>query len=265
MEKNPALKTESAVERFSERIGKITLYRHGDTHYTNQYPDLTDRGKWRFVRAGRHLKEMVDEGTEDLLFLHSPSVRAKSSMAFLLRGMGRTMGTFEQDVEQHAHALKPLRSVHINNPEGFAELIGKHIDQESPIEAQHRRFDRIYMMHNDYETSPHIEPRSRVQSRGRRMMRQAVYLLVKNHTEKTTDKTPHIVAISHVETLNDIAFRIFGLDVQKDPLYARGERMTVEVKTDSQTTDKVLLLCEFRGTTKPVWFDLASGEISSAE
>jgi broad specificity phosphatase PhoE len=250
-----------SIERYTERVGRLTMYRHGETNYTNQYPDLLDQGKWKFLQAGHDLRELIDGESEDVLFVHSPSPRAKASMAYLLKGMGVSDDVAEGDVQKHAQEFKPLRSSAVFNPEKYAELVGEHVDQDDPKPGQHEAFDRVYMMHDHYETSPHAEPRSRAQARGRRVFRQAMYLLIKNHTEKDDHKTPHVVAISHLETLQDIAGRIYGLDIGKDPLFARGERLTLDVKTDGNDMEKMLLIADFRGEERKAWFHLATGEI----
>ena len=249
-----------SAEEYDRKIGKITLFRHGDTTYTNQYPDLTDDGKFKLKSAGKSLKERVDEDSEDLLFLHSPSIRAKASMAHLLHGMEKTDGVAEVDVEEVARSFSPLRSVEKLDADEAQKLIEKHMEN-IPVENQYEEFDRVYALHDDFENSPHWEPRSKVESRTRRLLRQAIAMLVRNDSEDIS-KTPHIVAISHFETLNNLAVQIFGLDVEKDPLYARGEEMTLEVLRNAKNTGKVLLTCGFRDQHKSAWFNIQSGEIT---
>lgn len=268
MERTPTGPSESIdnnIEKFNERVGRITLFRHGDTLYTNKYPDLTDAGKRKLHKEGSRLVEEVDQETEDVLFLHSPSVRAKTSMAFLLKGMGITEGTSEREVEEHARPLKPLRSVGHNDYEKAMELVGKYVDLDDPKSHQHKKFDRVYVLDPAFEESEHWEPRSQVEARGKRVLRQGIYLLIENHTSKDTDKTPHIVAVSHFETLNVIAAEIFDLDPEHDALYARGEKLSIEVKTDGNDTERVLLSCTFRNETKMVWYELKTGAITKAE
>lgn len=261
MEGIPQGKPESQ-EDYNELVGKITLFRHGDTTYTNQYPDLTDEGKWKLEAAGKSLKDRVDEDSEDLLFLHSPSTRAKASMAHLLHGMEKTTGAEEKDVEEIARSFSPLRSVEKLNSEESQKIIDEHMANLSD-EDQYEGFDRVYAIHDDFETSPHWEARSKVEARANRLLRQTIAMLIKNHSEDN-DKTPHIVAISHFETLNNLAVKIFGLDVEKDPLYARGEEMTFEVKGNSKDKSKVLLVCGFRGEQRPTWFNVQTGELNAA-
>jgi broad specificity phosphatase PhoE len=259
MEGIPQNRPESQ-ESYNERVGQITLFRHGDTTYTNQYPDLTDEGKLKLEAAGKSLKERVNEGSEDLIFLHSPSTRAKASMAHLLHGMERTSGVEEGDVEEIARSFSPLRSVEKLNAEESQRMVDEHMAGMSDDE-KYEGFDRVYALHDDFEISPHWEARSKVEARANRLLRQTIAMLVKNHSEDTA-KTPHIVAISHFETLNNLAVNIFGLDVEKDPLYARGEEMTFEVKGNSKDKTKVLLQCGFRSEHKQVWFSIESGEMT---
>lgn len=249
-------------EAYKELVGKITVFRHGDTHYTNQYPDLTDEGIWKLTEAGKALGGEVDEESEDLIFLHSPSTRAKASMAYLLQGMEKTASADEAAVEEIARPLNALRSVKTLNHEEALKMIGQHVDFESPTLDQYVEFDRAYALHDDYENSPHWEPRSKGEKRSSRLLRQTLLMLVKNHPENDSGKTPHIVAVSHFETLNHLAVKIFNLDMEKDPLYARGEKMTFEVLASPEDAKKLLLRCGFRGEEKRVWFDIEKGEIS---
>lgn len=254
-----------SLERFNQLVGKLTLVRHGDTEYTNQYPDLTDEGKWKLVRTGRSLKEIIDEKTEDVLFVHSPSVRAKASMAFLLKGMGKIEGTSEADVATVARPVNALRSVGFIDREKAMELVAQHMGTDTPTLKHNREFDRIYALHDDFETSPHWEARSRVMRRGSRILQQAITMLVNNYTVPERDKTAHIVAVSHFEVLNDLAVKIHGLDMENDPLFARGERIAIAIKTDGDDMEKVLLAATFRGKEAHAWFSLKTGEISRIE
>lgn len=260
MEGIPNNKPESR-ESYEELVGRITLFRHGDTEYTNQYPDLTDTGKWKLETAGKSLKERVDEDAEDLIFLHSPSIRAKASMAHLLHGMEKTEGTEESDVEEIARSFTPLRSVKRLNHEASQEMITEHVAAATDEGDEYEVFDRAYALHDDFENSPHWEARSKVEARANRLLRQTIAMLVRNHVEDS-EKTPHIVAVSHFETLNNLAVKIFGLDVQTEPLYARGEQMTFEVKGNSKDKSKVLINCGFRGEQKTVEFNVATGEMT---
>lgn len=262
MEGIPQNKAESR-ENYNELVGRITVFRHGDTEYTNQYPDLTDEGKWKLEAAGKSLKDRVDEDNEDVIFLHSPSIRAKASMAHLLHGMEKTHGVEESDVEEIARSYAPLRSVKRYDLEETQKMIDQHTSDIAPDADPYVEFDRAYVLHEDFENSPHWEARSKVEHRANRLLRQTVAMLIKNHSEDV-QKTPHIVAVSHFETLNNLAVKIFNLDVQSDPLYARGEQMTFEVRGSSKAKDKVLVNCGFRGEERTVWFDVRTGEITPA-
>jgi|GEM_PF-2524912 len=255
-------RTNESIEGFKERIGRITVYRHGDTHYTQQYPDLTDEGQRKLTEAGRALKDEVDEEQEDLIFLHSPTVRAKASMAYLLHGMEKIAGPEEKDVEELARPVRGLSSAKTLNPEGVQETLRKYMDLDALTPEALEAFDRVYAVHDEFETSPHWEPRSRVERRSGKLLRQALLKLVKNHPEEGSEKTPHIVAVSHFETLNHLAAKIFDLDLQKDPLYARGEKMSFEVLTNRQDPKRLLLNCTFRGAQRAVWYDVEKGEIA---
>ena len=167
MEGIPQKRPESQ-EDYKETVGKITVYRHGDTQYTNQYPDLTEEGQAKLENAGKSLKEQVDEETEDLIFFHSPSIRAKASMAHLLHGMEKTSGTEESDVEEVARSFGPLRSFKRFSIEETQKMIDEHIGH-LPEEEQMEAFDRVYAVHDDFENSPHWEPRSNSENRAGRL------------------------------------------------------------------------------------------------
>ncbi len=248
-------------EEYKELVGKITIFRHGQTAYTGRYPDLSEKGKDALFAAGEKLQEQIDEETEDLIFFHSPAPRAKGSMGYLLHGMGRIPDTNEQTVEGVARAVAPLRAVKKLDPEAAQEMINRHIGSDAPTAEQYESFDRMYVLSEEFDHSPHWEPKSAAPKRSNRLLRFAIKALVENHAEKENSKIPHVVATAHFETINDIAKKVFNLDMEKDPLFARGESFTFEVKTKPEEGKRVLLICGFRGEKRNAWFDFERGEV----
>jgi hypothetical protein len=262
----PAARPEAprSPEDYRERIGRLSVLRHGYTSYTEEYPDLSDRGKKLLEGAGKDLKNIVDENEEELLFFHSPAPRAKGSLGHLLKGFGRITEPEEAEVEKHGRVIGQLRAVKKINPAEAQAMIRKSLGTETPTAEDYENFDRIYALSDEYENSPHWEPKSSSERRASRVFRYALETFIKNHQESQGGKIPHAVVVAHFETVSHIAVKIFGLDYTTDQPFARGERITFDVQ-EKPGDEKVLLLkCSFRGQERNAWYDRASGEITPA-
>lgn len=266
-ESGPIARTENPLrpEAYTELVGRLTVFRHGETEYTDQYPDLSGKGRSTLTEAGRQLRSEIDEESEDLLFVHSPNVRAKGSMAYLLHGMELIDDVEEAKVEGVARPFKPLRSVKKLDPEAASEMVFRYTGTREPTAGHYEEFDRMYTLSDEFETSPHWEPRSNAPKRANRLLRYALAILLKNHKESESPKTPRIVAVTHFEMINHIAVKLFGLDLEKDSLYARGEAITFDVRANPDEDQRLLLMCSFRGEKRNAWFDFTKGEVTEVE
>lgn len=65
----------------------IILVRHGETTYSNSFPDLTDKGRAQIEQTAVRLKPLVAE-FDRVIALSSPAVRAMESRQIFLNALG---------------------------------------------------------------------------------------------------------------------------------------------------------------------------------
>lgn len=80
----------------------IVLVRHGETTYSNSFPDLTSKGRSQIEQTGRGLKGFI-EGFDCVIARSSPAVRTLGSMQILLETLGIDNGSIKR-----ARSIRPF-------------------------------------------------------------------------------------------------------------------------------------------------------------
>src|SRR5438552_1204464 len=78
---------ENKEKREEQRIGRITLLRHGQTKYTDQYPDLTELGQETIAKTAEQIALGI-KSKEGLRILSSPTVRAQGTAGIIKEKIG---------------------------------------------------------------------------------------------------------------------------------------------------------------------------------
>lgn len=67
----------------------LLFLRHGKTHYTGQFPDLSDEGKREIGKAADYIAELVrQQGTTDVMIVSSPAPRALGTADIIAKHLG---------------------------------------------------------------------------------------------------------------------------------------------------------------------------------
>lgn len=243
-------KLKDTQEKEPKILGKISIMRHGATRYTNQFPDLTERGINQARERGRELKEKINPENEDVLYTTSPSVRAEGTMSFVLEELG------EEDAD--VRTLEAIRSVKIRDAEKAKVMIDEIMEGTDDVS----KMDRAYANDEKFENTHDIwEAKSEVEKRFYRGLEYVIRSFIKYHNGQEAEKTPHLVAVSHFEYLNHFAAEVFGLDLQKDDLVGFTEMIGIEI-LEPENPNEVPIRVSFRGQTKDIIFNRESRSIT---
>jgi len=220
-------------------IGRAIFLRHGQTDYTDIFPDLTDEGKKTIANSAATLKNIV--GYQNLILVSSPSVRARGSMSIIARKL---------EYRDEIKIDNRISAVAQHNKEIAMAIFNEHKSQGGILSA-----DSAYSSDSRYEDERIFELRSRVKKRF------YDYLSSLSRSLLIYSDTPCIINVSHYELLYHFVESIFKLDYKKDKTLGHGEIINVSFY-DVGINDIVEMETVFRDkTVSGVFFNYKEGEI----
>lgn len=236
-----------------EILGKVSIMRHGQTEYTEQYPDITELGAQQIGEQGAKLKEKIDTEKEDVMIATSPSARARGSGDVLKEKLG---------VEE-TQVMKALRSAQIRDRAEALKMINDIIGPERDVS----KMDQAYAHDDAFEQRVEVwEPRSKVE---KRFFRGIEYITraFSRYGAAEKNKIPHLIGVSHFEFLNHIAAKVFNLDEKQQDQLKFGEmiEMTFLKKSNEEDKKRVPILITFRGEAKEIVFDRETRTIENTK
>ncbi|MBI2637905.1 MAG: histidine phosphatase family protein, partial [Candidatus Sungbacteria bacterium] len=177
----PELSPEKSAEILDRIIGKVTIMRHGQTEYTEEYPDLTELGKEQIAESARKIKGGIGP-EDDVLVVSSPAVRAQGS-ADIVRG---ELGIEEKRI------LKSLRPIKANDPVEFKRTFDEFWGPGGFKIEEIAKWDRFYAADPRFENRPEVqEPRSNPEKRSLRGLNKVIGFMSKYRTGHP-DRIPHL-------------------------------------------------------------------------
>lgn len=237
-------KTEASGERSGDVLAHITFSRHGETRYTDQYPDITDNA----IQSAQSKGEVIvaEKGAPEII-VHSPSVRAKGTADAIHTGIRA-----KDDLpEVRMHQSKQIRPSDIPDREKAREMFESLGNQEE-ISRQHHVEGGVFTDGELMETP---------ESKRVRLYRALEYLIRSFVGEKSAQKkdAPHIVIVSHYELVSLLVSDIFGdlketFDRYSVPSFGQHVDVTL-IRTDDPNIVTVKVDCD--GKTVQRDFDRA--------
>lgn len=211
-------------------IGRAAFLRHGETDYTNVFPDLTDAGKRTILKSGRELKAIRDglPGEITVAVASSPAVRAMGS-AF---GISNVFGFAGKIVE----IIPLLGPVELRD-----EIKAKALFFEFAANGGMKGLCVSYGTDPRCEDGLFIEPRSEVQKRLYKYLGMLVQDMLVFGQENR-----FVIHVSHYEVLYHLVENVFWLDYEYDLPLGYGEVILVHFY-DAGYPDAVEMDIEFRG------------------
>ncbi len=238
-------------ERSLRLLGKISIMRHGETRYTNVYPDITEIGQQQIAANAQKIKAGKTP-EEQLILISSPSIRALGSAGVLKP---------ELEVED-IHISKKIKSTTAKDwhkaDAAFTELTG--IKTEDDIDF--RNWDRFVAHHPALNERIDLwEPRSRVEQRSLRGLKYVIEFF-RRYKLANPDKLPHLVGVSHIEFLNHFVEKIFRIPENNPLQFGEMVEMTI---LEGEETRHIPIAITFRGATKKILFDARMRSIEILE
>ena len=231
-----------AKEQFPFKIlGKVTFMRHGDTEYTEQYPDLTELGIQQVTAGAKDLNTKIDREKEDVFIASSPKVRAQGTADIVKR---------ELEIGD-VRIVKAMRSVEARNWEEALKMVNEIIGPEKDV----KKMDRAYAHDAAFEERVDVwEPRSDVE---KRFFRGFAHLtrIFERYERENLGKIPHFIGVSHFETLNHLAGTIFNIRGPEADTLNFAEKIEITVLKREEGSRYLPLLVTYRGETKEVVLD----------
>lgn len=172
----------------------IVLVRHGETTYSNSFPDLTPKGIAQVKQTGKELKDFVG-GFDRVIFRSSPAVRALGSMQILLETQGKGCSLVKR-----ARSIRPFD---IKDFSGFVAYDKAHRED---LYGQMWLTDPYLYLEN-----PLIESRASVERRISKSLVEATRYL--QYMTRSTSKSHLLLTTTHFEVA---AFILKGLYTQTD-------------------------------------------------
>lgn len=221
-------------------VGKLTILRHGETTYTDKFPDLTDIGVRQAKDAGKVVK--IEENSETVI-ISSPKARARGTMYYLMNELGNKIG--DEDIRKNNR----LRSVDIKDWSKAMDFFAGLQESKDPADWKIKIADKAFA---DRQFPPDIfESQENINVR----IATAFGVLVRffeKYKPVQEGKIPHIYAVSHFELLQTFASLLFS-DLLSQDTYNLTEKMDIEF--ENLENKKVRLICNFRGVKRSVVFD----------
>lgn len=240
------------IENEPKLIGRITLLRHGQTEYTNVYPDLTEEGQETVRKAAEQIAKNLSED-EKVFLMASDKARAQGTAGIIKE-------VLEHDDE--IRTIPGITSMAMRNPERAMEEINEFLSNGGV-----KAVDYAYTHDPRFDNAEVWEPRDEIQKRFLRNIEHSIRVF-KRVAKHDNLPRPHLIAVTHFEVLSPFLSQIFDLNHPEDPTLKNAEPVEIYVKdpsSENENSDVVLLEISFRGITKTVGFDRSNRKIINTQ
>ncbi|MFA6354473.1 MAG: histidine phosphatase family protein [Candidatus Paceibacterota bacterium] len=239
-------------EKEPKFIGRITLLRHGQTEYTDIYPDVTEEGKETVRKSAEQIAANLKED-EEVFLMASDKVRAQGT-AGIIKEVLKT--------DKKIRTVPGITSMAMRDKQKGNEMI-----QELIAEGGVPAVDYAYTHDPRFDDAKIWEPRDEIQKRFFSNLEYAIraFKVVAKHKELPK---PHFVGVTHFEVLNPFLDEIFDLKHPEEPTLKNAEVMEISIQdpsAENENSDIVFFKITFREKTKTVGFDRKNRRLVSIE
>lgn len=222
-------------------LGLVIFLRHGQTEYTDVFPDLTEEGVKTIAKSAELLKPFLGH-CQNVVIIASPMARAHGSAAVIAKILG-----YKDKIR-----LEPnIQSAAIKDWLRAKALFHEHVSSGGM-----RALSVAYGTDPRYEDGQVIEPRSEVRKRFLGYFSRLVRRMFISPSLPLC-----LIHVSHYETIYHIVESLFNLDYQKDEPLGHGEIIALSIY-DVGIENVVELEATFREkTVRKKFFDYKDKEI----
>ncbi len=224
-------------------IGRITLLRHGQTQYTEVYPDLTKEGQDTIQKSAEQIAANLKRD-EEVVIVASDRARAQGTAGIIKK------------ILKHNTEIKSvtgITSAAQRDPAKASEMINEILAEGKGIEA----VDYAYIHDPRFDDEKIWEPKKEIQKRFFRNLEYTIraFKLVAKHKELPK---PHLIAVTHFEILNPLIEEVLNVKYPEGQTLKHGELIEISISDPSregENADVVIMNINFRGISKTVGFD----------
>jgi broad specificity phosphatase PhoE len=222
----------------NEMIGRLILFRHGQTDYNDSEFDLTPEGVATIQSTALYLLNMLRGYSINLRY--SPKPRTKTSAFVFCDGISLDAGSSQED--------RHISSVGIRDHKKAMALF-----QEHALNGGIAAVDFSYLHDKRFDDLEICEPRDMVRNRFYWYLGRAIRQLFIDH-KNTNEKPLCNVYITHYELLCHFVLDVFGIGHIKGETLKHGEVIDISVfSTDKPNAAS--LEVRFKGEQKTVLFE----------
>ncbi len=233
-------------------IGRITLLRHGQTEYTDVYPDLTEEGQETVRRSAEQIAKNLRE-EEEVLLMSSDKARAQGTAGIVKDVLG---------YKGNIRTVKGITGLEMRNREKGMEIINEMLADGGVPSV-----DYAYTHDPRFDDAEIFEPRDEIQKRFMTNIEYAIraFKTVAKHEELPK---PHLIAVTHFEVLSPFLHQIFDIKHPEDPTFKNAETVEISVidpSAENENSDLVFLEVSFRDHIKTIGFDRINRRLINTE
>jgi broad specificity phosphatase PhoE len=210
-------------------IGRAVFLRHGETEYTDVFPDLTEEGQLTIIKSAKKIEKVFLAQNDGLMLCCSPAKRSGASAILIGKHL-----KFEGFIGDNT-LLSP---VEVRDKEKAKEIFDEFI-----LSGGHRALSVGYATDERFEDPAVFEPRSQVKKRFYRFLKSLAKSMLK------WDQRYFVICVSHYEVLYHFVESVFQLDYKKQDPLTFGEPIYISFYKDPKRKNFGLSV-EFRGVTK---------------
>lgn len=209
-------------------LGLVIFLRHGQTEYTDVFPDLTEEGIKTIAKSAELLKPFL-EHYQNVVIIASPMARAHGSAAVIAKVLG-----YKDKIR-----LEPnIQGAVVKDRQKAKALFYEHVSNGGT-----RALSIAYGKDPRYEDGKVIEPRSEVRKRFLGYFSRLVRRMFISQNLPAC-----LIHISHYETIYHLVESLFNLDYRKDEPLGHGEIIVISIY-DISASNIVELEVTFREKT----------------
>ncbi|HEC32998.1 MAG TPA: hypothetical protein ENI63_01930 [Candidatus Kaiserbacteria bacterium] len=231
-------------------LGKVTVFRHGETAYTNISPDLTKDGIRTIEDASKKLRDELDASetldSEDIWVASSPAVRTKDTADIIKKHLGI----------DKTHVTDNLLGFQVEgNYDAVTEDI-KDITKDAKTQEEHiSMVDTAFSVGDERFKNKDVWGKNvDVHLKAPRGIEYLIRLFNK-YEKKGTGKIPHLILVSHYELIEKLVRDVYSINPKEERVFKPGERIDLVINKPEPGSSNVPIILTFRGVQKDVIFN----------
>ncbi len=207
-------------------VCRTIFLRHGNSEYTEVYPDLTTEGRNIVLKSGEMIKKQIDGWNGDVNIVTSPTIRAIASANIIKNSLNGTCNSCIE-VDRRIRAMEVIDK---KKSDDFFENLPKEYRE---FKNGARKIDREYNSNPIWERGDIFEKRSDIQERFVWYLRDFV-------KSNRREMPPCVIHISHLEVLWSLFDEFYAPNYEHEQPFSFGE----------------FFILDFYGTERPDLFSV---------